>query len=703
MLRHLLALVLIFLPFAAAAQTATLVADRIEIDADQALIAEGNVEVFYDDTRLTATRVRFDRRADSLTIEGPLTLSDGADTVILASSADLQPDLREGILRSARLVLNKQLQFAAAEIERGGGRYTRFARVAASSCQICEDGRAPLWEIRARRVIRDELERQLYFDDAQVRVVGLPVFYLPRLRLPDPTLERATGFTVPSIRNRTGLGLGIRVPYFIKLGDHADVTFAPYVSRSTTTLETRFRQEYKSGRLSFEGAVSRDDLRPDATRAYVIADGQFNLPKDFTLDLDLQLTSDDAYLFDYGYSERDRLESGLSVSRIRDNQILAAELISFRTLRSRELSIDNTLPNELLGFTLRERVMSDPVWGQAWYEIDGASLVRPSNTDGAGRDVGRLSAAFDWSTSRTLSYGIVGYAEAAFSADLYSINQDSAFKSTATRTTPAASVGLSWPHERITADGARHLIEPTIQLAWADTSGDIVPNEDSTIVEFDEGNLFALSRFPGTDAREQGFRANLGATWTRFDPEGWSFGVTAGRVLRFSDKTQFGTDTGLSGGISDWLLAGNLRIENRIHVLSRILFEDNLDVSRAETRFAWNTSRLDLAGTHIWRSANPADNRFTDLSEIMLDAAYQIDDFWTADADWRFDADGSNTTRAGLGLTYQNECIGMSLSLSRRFTSSTNVEPVTDLDFSVFLTGFGTGGERRAARRTCRR
>lgn len=703
MLRRLLALILVFLPAVASAQTATLVADRIEIDADQALIAEGNVEVFYDDTRLTATRVRFDRRADSLTIEGPLVLSEGEDTVILASSADLQPDLREGILRSARLVLNKQLQFAAAEIERGGGRYTRFARVAASSCQVCEDGRAPLWEIRARRVVRDELERQLYFDDAQVRVVGLPVFYLPRLRLPDPTLERATGFTVPSLRNRTGLGAGIRAPYFVKLGDHADVTFAPYLSRSTTTLETRYRQEFGTGRLSFQGAVSRDDLRPDTTRGYVIADGQFGLPRDFTLDLDLQLTSDDAYLFDYGYSERDRLASGLSVSRIRDNQIIEAEIVSFRTLRSRELAIDRTLPNEILGFTLRERVMSDPVWGQAWYSVDGASLVRPSNAQGAGRDVGRLTAAFDWSATRTLPLGFVGSADAGFAADLYSVNQDPAFPRTATRTTPAASVGLSWPLERITADGARHLIEPTIQLAWAETSGDAVPNEDSTIVEFDEGNLFALSRFPGQDAREQGLRLNLGTTWTRFDPEGWSFGITAGRVLRFSDKAQFGTDTGLSGGLSDWLLAGNLRIDRRIHVLSRLLFEDNLDVSRAETRFAWTTSRLDLAGTHIWRSANPADNRFTDLSEVMLDATYKIDDSWTADADWRFDADGSNTTRAGLGLTYQNECVGMSLSLSRRFTSSTNVEPVTDLDFSVFLTGFGTGGDPRAARRKCSR
>ena len=52
------------------------------------------------------------------------------------------------------------------------------------------------------------------------------------------------------------------------------------------------------------------------------------------------------------------------------------------------------------------------------------------------------------------------------------------------------------------ADGARHLMEPIVELAWAESSGDPTPNEDSTVVEFDEGNLFALSRFPGRDRRE---------------------------------------------------------------------------------------------------------------------------------------------------------------------------------------------------------
>ena len=59
-------------------------------------------------------------------------------------------------------------------------------------------------------------------------------------------------------------------------------------------------------------------------------------------------------------------------------------------------------------------------------------------------------------------------------------------------------------------------------------------------------------------------------------------------------------------------------------------------------------------------------------------------------------------TIAGLGLAYQNECITVDVSLSRRFTSSTSVEPTTDFSLSVGLLGFGNGTQAGPAR-VCRR
>ena len=45
-----------------------------------------------------------------------------------------------------------------------------------------------------------------------------------------------------------------------------------------------------------------------------------------------------------------------------------------------------------------------------------------------------------------------------------------------------------------------------------------------------------------------------------------------------------------------------------------------------------------------------------------------------------------------MGIGYRNECVNIDLSLSRRFTSSTNVEPSTDVGLTVSLNGFGQDG-----------
>ena len=111
---------------------ASLVADKIETTPEGVLIATGNVEVLYQSTRLRASRIAFDPASDKLDITGPLQLVEGADIILLADQAQLSRDLQIGILRSARLVLNQQLQMAAQQITRSDGRFSELSRAIAS-------------------------------------------------------------------------------------------------------------------------------------------------------------------------------------------------------------------------------------------------------------------------------------------------------------------------------------------------------------------------------------------------------------------------------------------------------------------------------------------------------------------------------------------------------------------------------------------
>ena len=178
---------------ASAQEAANLIADRIIISPDGVLQASGNVTVWQGETQITAHESSYKSSGGQLNITGPIRLNDGTGTVILADQAALSKDLSRGIVSSALILLSQQVQIATAQISRVNSRYAQAYNVSVTSCFICK-GEIPLWQIRAQRIMHDSVEKKLYFDRAHLRVLDVPVFFFPYLRLPDPTLKRATGF-----------------------------------------------------------------------------------------------------------------------------------------------------------------------------------------------------------------------------------------------------------------------------------------------------------------------------------------------------------------------------------------------------------------------------------------------------------------------------------------------------------------------------
>ena len=706
-----LAVLLFALVLPAAAQDqATLVSDSLQITGDTRLIADGNVEVFFKGRRLKASRIVFDQATNRLEITGPIVLTEeSGNTLILASQADLAADLSEGILTSARLVLNQQLQLAAAQMRRVAGRYTELDSVTASSCKVCKGSPTPLWEIRARRVVHDEVERQIYFDRAQFRLAGVPVLYIPRLRMPDPTLKRASGFLMPSIRTTSDLGTGIKLPYFLVLGQSADLTLTPYLTtKRSRTVELRYRHAFATGDIELTGSVSRDDLIPGKTRGYLRLKGGFTLPERFKLTFDGQTVTDPAYMLDYGIGTDDRLDSRIEITRTRRNEHISARIISFQTLRDDE--VDSAIPSVVADLTFHRRFSLGALGGEGGLRLQTHNQYRSSTSPivsgdsddiNDGRDIGRISARIDWRKSFILPLGIEGTVLGEMTADAYSISDDEDYAGNTTRTHGSAGIELRWPWVKAEAGGGTQVIEPVVQLLFSSSDAESLPNEDSALVEFDEGNLFSLDRFPGSDAVERGPRANVGISWTRFDPDGWSMGVTVGRVFREADLGQFGPGSGLAGAQSDWLAAANFTLADGLAITGRLVMDDDFDLTKGEARVTLNGPKTSIATSMIWAVADQRENRLDPTREISFDARRKLNPNWTATFAGRYDFVADQGTVAGLGLEFLNECVRFDVSLSRRFTSSTSVSPTTDFGLSLDLVGFGSGVTGGPAR-TCR-
>lgn len=677
---------------------AMLVADRVFITRDRKLVAEGSVEAFQGDTRLSARSITYDRSSGELIVEGPIRIDQGDHITVLADAAQMDRGLRNGLLRGARMVFDQQVQLAALQMVRVGGRYTQLYKTTVTSCDVCDDGRPPLWQIRARSVIHDQEERQLYFKGAQLRVLDVPVFYFPALRLPDPSLDRASGFLIPSIRTTSQLGTGIKVPYFFRLGDHKDLTVTPYLSSKTQTLGLRYRQAFRRGRIEFEGAHTRDDLIPGENRGYFFGTGQFDLNNRFKLSFDIKTASDNAYLVDYGLPDYDRLRSEIELSRTTRDSAFRSAVIHYDSLRDGE--VESELPTLISDVSFQQRFHPDTIGGELRLGAALRGYRRSSDINILGRDVNRLTADAEWRRNWIFASGLRADWSMGFSADHFEIEDDNTYPDSIDRTTPRAALTLRYPMAR-SSGGATQFLEPLMQLGWSDVSGTAAPIDESRFVEFDQGNLLSLSRFPSTDTREDGTRLALGVNWARYAASGWQANATVGQVFRGLADPNFSTTSGLSGEASDILLAGQILTTKGLSVTGRSLLNDSLGFSKVELRGDWASQRTRISGSYLWLGIDPNEGRTAEVSEFWFDGSYRVNPNWTASANLRYDIADDSASRAGVGLVYQNECVTVDLSLNRRYTSSTSVEPSTDFGFTIALSGFAVESGTEKYRRSC--
>ena len=690
-----------------AQDAAHLIADRIEILPNGTLRASGSVTVWHGEVQITARDITYASREGQLSLSGPIKLQDGSGTVILADQADLSPDLSAGIITSARIILSQQVQIAAAQISRVNATYSEASHVSATSCFVC-NGQTPLWQIRAKRIVHDSAEKQIYFDQAQLRLMNVPVFFFPYLRLPDPSLKRATGFLVPELTTSTTLGTAIRTPYFIKLGAHRDITLSPIVSSRTNTLGLRYRHAYRTGIIELEGAYSRDTLLAGQDRGYLFGTANFALDTGYALTGQLQSTSDPAYLFEYDVKEIDRLENKITLERSQSDRNIEVRFSNYHSLRDSESNA--TQPTLVTEAIVQQRSYPGGLGGVLDLEASLLTSYRSSTSPVDGPDSGdevdgydtlRLSSLAKYRRDWVMPKGLVVDFATELEASQYVVRQHQNIAPVNTRISSNGSLSLRWPLAQRFASGALQRLEPRMQLAGVVSNSDPIPNQDSTQVEFDEGNLFRFNRAPGFDLIETGTRVNIGLTGGIDYPNQIKIGWDIGRIYRTDNYNSFTKTSGLGGHVSDWLLATHVKTPLGIELVARSLLKDFGQLTKSEIRASWHTGKHQLDATYAGLTSDEAENRDVALSSLALKWNYQFLPDWLSTSEFQFDTSIGEPSKFKFGLEYANECVVVDFSASRRFATSSTLTDKTEFGLSVELVGFSTGVRNIKKSRKC--
>ncbi len=176
------------------------------------------------------------KKTSGCALEGNARLTEPNGRITYGQIIDLTDDYRDGFVDSLRLEAPDDTRYAAARADRSQGNYTVLQNGVYTACEPCKDNpnKPPEWQVKAARIIHDDDEKMIYFENATIDFFGLPVAYFPFLSAPDTTVKRKSGFLYPTLSTSNAYGVSIETPYYFNLAPDYDLTLYP-----TFHVETR--------------------------------------------------------------------------------------------------------------------------------------------------------------------------------------------------------------------------------------------------------------------------------------------------------------------------------------------------------------------------------------------------------------------------------------------------------------------------------
>jgi LPS-assembly protein len=263
---------------------------------------------------LEADRVTYDRKTKRVYAEGNARMTEADGTKSYGSRFELTDDFKDGFIDSLRIETPTRSRFSAARAERTGGETTVLDRGTFTACEPCKENpeKPPLWQVKAARIIHNNSEQRIYYENASLEFWGVPVAWFPFFASPDPSVSRLSGVLAPRFVSKTRLGHGVSVPLYWAAAPNYDVTFTPtYLSRQGFHGDVlwRHRTDHGSYNIRVNGIVQQDrrafDSRPylgagaREFRGSVSSRGKFHLNEKWTFGWDAAWATDKFYFTDY--------------------------------------------------------------------------------------------------------------------------------------------------------------------------------------------------------------------------------------------------------------------------------------------------------------------------------------------------------------------------------------------------------------------
>lgn len=709
-------------------------ADVLDYETKRNLvIARGNVEIYYNEYALTADEVVYDQTAKTLTARGNVRIQEPNGNVVSSDFITLTDDFSEAFADSLSVTTRDQSRIAARRSIRRDGNVTEFEQGKFTPCKN-EPGKPPLWCISAQRIIHDQSDAVISYQDAWFEILGQPILWFPYFQHPDPSVKRKSGFLTPEQGSSTSLGFQFEMPYFFNLAPNYDFTFNPmYTSKQGILWQGEWRHRLSFGNIQgiynvkFAGIDQNDTdeklVRKELQnewRGSVETHGRFSLSSWWRFGWDVVVESDDTFRRFYKIDsvlQTDRVNSAYLVGQSQ-RSYFQAYLYHFGGLMLNDTSQAESRVLPVIDYNY---VFGDPILGgELSFNANALSFYQDlSFTDGGGvrrnvdSNVQRMVVDLGWRRRLVDPIGQTFTPFFKLRGDIYGLKDvvDPVTKNviqddTITRGLATAGLLYAYPFAASTSM-ATHVIEPVAQIIARQASVEQrnSPPLESRSLVFDDTNLFEVDKLSGLDRPETGTRANYGLQYTWQSFSGGSVRMLAGQSYHLSGDNIYrspGVDpdgrlnyspySGLETSRSDYVLGLYMSPAPIFRAVAQARFDDkNLDLRRTDMFANLNYGPVVAQASYSFVANNPTliastaatNSIIKDQQDVVGLLGFRVTDRWSILGQVRYDIDAKERLQDVLQLRYADDCFVLTATYTETFI--TNIDRDLHPDRSVML------------------
>ena len=558
-------------------------------------------------------------------------------------------------------------------------------------CEFKENEKCPPWTLQASKMTHDNKSKTIYYDNAVIKIYDVPIFYLPFLSHPDPSVERRSGLLPPTFSDSKNLGSGIAIPYFWDLGKDKNftVTSRLFVDENPLFIG-EYHQAFKNSNFLTdfgytEGYKKTSRSKKAGSKSHFFTKFTKNFKgksnSDNSLSLIAQNISDDKYLKLYKIESnlvdynKDTLENSIDFKHTEKDLFFGFNASMYETLKD---DYNDKYEYIFPEITIDKNILSSDKFGN----LDLQTNLEVHNYD-TNKHTNFFVNDFEWDSNDIILNSKV---KNRFLGKLKNINYEAknvdVYKKDTTHELFGAIGLISEINFKKKEAFATHLLTPKLLLKLSpgqmrkETSGSRLTPIDA----------FNLDRLNTINNFETGNTATLGFDYDIKKKDIDKFNFSVAQIINEKENKKLAQKSSLDEKISDLVGSANLYINEKIR------FSHNFAIDQNYQELNYNDfgSNIEFGNINIGFNYIEEDKHIGSQEYFKSKINYNNKDKSLVSFETKRNLVTNSSEFYDLSYEYINDCLRAGLVYRREFYNDSELEAENSLMFNITLTPFGS-------------